>query len=163
MQLETQLGGGVLVSSYCCCCSTYRVADPFSSLGAFSSSSTGGPVIHPIADCEHPLLCLPGTGIASQERAISGSCQLNLAGVWKTTSFKTDTAITFPFQVIFKLFITFKSEPKNYIKEHYTRRHLPNRNLQSINLALFCVLLITLGVLLWKKISKISLYRCFQP
>jgi hypothetical protein len=28
------------VSSYCC--STYRVADPFSSLGAFSSSSIGG-------------------------------------------------------------------------------------------------------------------------
>jgi hypothetical protein len=33
---------GVLVSSYCC--SNYRVADPFSSLGAFSSSSIGGPV-----------------------------------------------------------------------------------------------------------------------
>jgi hypothetical protein len=45
---------GVLVSSYCCF--TYRVADPFSSLGTFSSSSIGGPVIHPIADCEHPLL-----------------------------------------------------------------------------------------------------------
>jgi hypothetical protein len=27
-------------------------------------------VIHPIADCEHPLLCLPGTGIASQEIAM---------------------------------------------------------------------------------------------
>jgi hypothetical protein len=26
-------------------------------LGTFSSSSIGGPVIHPIADCEHPLLC----------------------------------------------------------------------------------------------------------
>jgi hypothetical protein len=39
---------GVLVSSYCC--STYRVADPFSPLGTFSSSSIGGPVIHPIAD-----------------------------------------------------------------------------------------------------------------
>jgi hypothetical protein len=49
---------GVLVSSYCC--STYRVADPFSSSGTFSSSSIGGPVIHPIADCEHPLLCLLG-------------------------------------------------------------------------------------------------------
>jgi hypothetical protein len=48
--------GGLLVSSYCC--STYRVADPPSSLGTFSSSSIGGPVIHPIADCEHPLLCL---------------------------------------------------------------------------------------------------------
>jgi hypothetical protein len=38
-------------------------------------------VIHPIADCEHPLLCLLGTGIASQETAISGSFQQNLAGV----------------------------------------------------------------------------------
>ena len=38
MQLETR-ALGVLVSSYCC--STYRVADPFSSLGTFSSSSIG--------------------------------------------------------------------------------------------------------------------------
>jgi hypothetical protein len=53
MQLETQLWA-VLVSSYCC--STYRVADPFSSLGTFSSSLIGGPVFHPIDDCEHPLL-----------------------------------------------------------------------------------------------------------
>jgi hypothetical protein len=30
-------GGGVLISSYCC--STYRVVDPFSSLGTLSSSS----------------------------------------------------------------------------------------------------------------------------
>jgi hypothetical protein len=60
---------GVLVSSYCC--STYRVADPFSSLGTFSSFSIGGPVFHPIDDCEHQLLYLPGTGIASQETAIS--------------------------------------------------------------------------------------------
>jgi hypothetical protein len=35
MQLETQLWG-LLVSSYCCSC--YRAADPFSSLGTFSSS-----------------------------------------------------------------------------------------------------------------------------
>ena len=68
-----------MVSS--CCCSTYRIADPFSSLGTFSSSSIGGPVIHPIADCEHPLLCLQGSGIASQETAISGSFQQNLASV----------------------------------------------------------------------------------
>jgi hypothetical protein len=46
-------GGGVLLSSYCCF--TYRIADPFSSFGTFSSSSIGGTVIHPIADCEHPL------------------------------------------------------------------------------------------------------------
>jgi hypothetical protein len=70
---------GVLVSSYCC--STYSVADPFSSLGAFSSSSIGGRVTHPIADCEHPLLCLLGPGIVSQETAISRSFQQNLASV----------------------------------------------------------------------------------
>jgi hypothetical protein len=54
-------------------------------------------VIHPVADCEHPLLCLLGPSIVSQETAISGSFQQNLASVcngvsvWKlimmTTSF----------------------------------------------------------------------------
>jgi hypothetical protein len=78
MQLETR-ALGVLVSSYCC--STCRVADPFSSLGTFSSSFIRGPAFHPIAECEHPLLCLPGTGIVSQETAISGSFQRNLAGI----------------------------------------------------------------------------------
>jgi hypothetical protein len=58
MQLETQ-ALGVLVSSYCC--STYRVADPFNSLGTFSSSFIGGLVFQLIDDCEHPLLYLPGT------------------------------------------------------------------------------------------------------
>jgi hypothetical protein len=72
MQLETQLWG-VLVSSYCC--SSYKVTDPFSSLGTFSSSFIRGPVFHSIDDCEHPFLHLPGTGIALQETAISGSCQ----------------------------------------------------------------------------------------
>jgi hypothetical protein len=38
-------------------------------------------VIHPIADCEHPLLCFLGPGIVSQETAISGSFQQNLASV----------------------------------------------------------------------------------
>ena len=59
------MSSGVPFSSYCY--STYRVADPFSSLGAFSSFSIGGPVFHFIDDCEHPLLYLPGTGIASYE------------------------------------------------------------------------------------------------
>jgi hypothetical protein len=54
---------GLLVSSYCW--SFYRVADPFSSLGIFSSSFFRGPVFDPIDDCEHRLLYLPGTGIAS--------------------------------------------------------------------------------------------------
>jgi hypothetical protein len=80
MQLETQLwGGGVLVSSYHC--SSYRVADPFSSLGTFSRSLIRGPVFHPIDDCEHPLLYLSGIGKDSQERAISGSCQQNPSGI----------------------------------------------------------------------------------
>jgi hypothetical protein len=57
------------------------VADPFSSLGTFSSSSIGGPIIHPIADCEHPLLCLLGPSIVSQETVISGSFQQDLASV----------------------------------------------------------------------------------
>ena len=70
---------GVLVSSYCC--STYRIADPFSSLGTFSSSSIGGLVIHPIADCEHPLLCLLGPSLVSQGTAISPSLQQRLASV----------------------------------------------------------------------------------
>jgi hypothetical protein len=73
----------VLVSSYCC--STYRVAVPFSSLGTFSSSSIGGPVIHPIADCEHPLLCLLGPAIVSQKTAISET-QIPNAQVFKETS-----------------------------------------------------------------------------
>ena len=72
-------GEGILVSSYCCF--TYRVADSPNSLGTFSSSSIGGPVTHPIADCDHPLLCLLGPGIVSQETAISGSFQQNLASV----------------------------------------------------------------------------------
>jgi hypothetical protein len=38
-------------------------------------------VIHSIAECEHPLLCLLDPGIASQETAISGSFQQNLASV----------------------------------------------------------------------------------
>jgi hypothetical protein len=78
MQLEIQ-AQGVVVSSYCC--SHYRVEDPFSSLGTFSSSSIGVPVFHPIDDCEHPLLYLSDTGIASHETAISGTFQQNLAGI----------------------------------------------------------------------------------
>jgi hypothetical protein len=76
---DTDLGGGVLVSAYYC--SSYRVADPFSFLGTFSSSFIRGPVFQPIDDCEHPLLYLPGIGIDSQGRAMSGSCQQNLYGI----------------------------------------------------------------------------------
>ena len=72
MQLETQLWG-LLISSYCC--STYRVADSPSSLGTSSNSSIGGPVIHPIADCEHQLLCLLGPGIVSQEKGLPSNAR----------------------------------------------------------------------------------------
>jgi hypothetical protein len=41
MQLKTW-AQRVQVNSYCC--SSYRVTDPFSSMGTFSSSSIGGPV-----------------------------------------------------------------------------------------------------------------------
>ena len=75
---------GVLISSYCW--SSYRAANPFSSLGTFSSSFIGDPVLHPMDDCEHPLLYLSGTGRALKETAISGSCQqalvLHLPKVW---------------------------------------------------------------------------------
>jgi hypothetical protein len=84
MKLETQLWR-VLVSSDCC--SFYRVADPFSSWGTFSSSFIRVPVFHQINDCEHPLLYLPGTGIASQETAMSGSCQQNLGGICNSVCF----------------------------------------------------------------------------
>jgi hypothetical protein len=39
------------------------------------SSSNGDPVLRPMVDYEHPLLYLSGTGRASQETAISVSCQ----------------------------------------------------------------------------------------
>ena len=50
-------------------------------MGTFSSSFIGDPVLHPMDDCEHPLLYLPGTGRASQETALSGSCQQALVGI----------------------------------------------------------------------------------
>jgi hypothetical protein len=71
--------GWVLVSLYCC--SSYGAANPFSSLGTFSSSFIGDPVLCPMDGCEHPLLYLLGTGRASQETALSGSCQLALVGI----------------------------------------------------------------------------------
>ena len=38
-------------------------------------------MIHSIADCEYPLLCLPGPSIVSKETSISGSFQQNLPSV----------------------------------------------------------------------------------
>ena len=47
-------------------------------------------MFHPIDDCEHPLLCLPGTGLASQETAVTGSLQQNLAGVFNSVNLVAD-------------------------------------------------------------------------
>ena len=49
--------------------------------GYFSGSFIGDLVIHPVYDCEHILLYLPGTGRALQETAILGSCQQALIGI----------------------------------------------------------------------------------
>jgi hypothetical protein len=56
------------------CCSSYGASNPFSSLGPFSSSFIGDLVLHPMNDCEHLLLYLPGTDKGPQETAISGYC-----------------------------------------------------------------------------------------
>jgi hypothetical protein len=75
MQLETRAPGYWLV---------HNVVPPIGlqiPLAPFSSSLIGGPVINTIADCEHPLLCLLGPGIVSQETALSGSFQQNLASI----------------------------------------------------------------------------------
>jgi hypothetical protein len=71
---------GVLVSSYCC--SSYGAANPFSSVGTFCSSFIGDPVLLPMDGWEHPFLYLSDTGRASQETALSGSCQLALYSNW---------------------------------------------------------------------------------
>jgi hypothetical protein len=78
MQLETWALGG---AGYFILLFHLQSCRPLQLLGTFSSSSIGGPVFHTIDDCEHPLLYLSGTGKASQETALSGSFQQNLAGV----------------------------------------------------------------------------------
>jgi hypothetical protein len=57
------------------------VANPFSSFSPFSNSSIGDSVFSPMVGCEHPPLYLSGSGRASQETAISGSCQHALLGI----------------------------------------------------------------------------------
>ena len=81
---------GLLVSSYCC--SSYGAATPFSSLGPFSSSSTGDPALSPMDGCVHSHLHLSGTGRASQETTISGSC-LEIQPIY---SYQTQTLLWMP-------------------------------------------------------------------
>ena len=54
---------------------------PFQLLGTFYSSFIGDPVLCPMDGCEHPLLYFSGTGRASQDTAILGSCQQALVGI----------------------------------------------------------------------------------
>jgi hypothetical protein len=54
-------------------------------LSIFYSSSIGA--LCSIVYCEHPLLYLPGTRIASYETAITGSLQQNLAGIFNSVWF----------------------------------------------------------------------------
>jgi hypothetical protein len=97
MQLESRAPGYWLIHNVV---PPIGLWDPFSSLGIFSSSSIGGPVIHPIADCEHPLMCLLGPGVVSLETAISGSYQQNLASVCNGVSGKL-SLISFKVIVVF--------------------------------------------------------------
>jgi hypothetical protein len=57
------------------------VVNPLSSFSHFSNSSIGNPVLSSMISYKHPPLYLSGSGRASQERAISGSCQQALLGI----------------------------------------------------------------------------------
>ena len=56
-------------------------ANPLCSLGTFSSSIIGDPVLSTMDVCEHSLLYLSGTDRSSQETAISVSCPQALVGI----------------------------------------------------------------------------------
>jgi hypothetical protein len=53
----------------------------------FLAPSLGDPLLCPMDGCEHPLLYLSGTGRASQETAISGSCQQAFVGIHNSVWF----------------------------------------------------------------------------
>jgi hypothetical protein len=58
-----------------------RVANPIASFSPFSNSSIGDSMLSLVAGFEHLPLYLSGSGRASQEPAISGSCQHALLGI----------------------------------------------------------------------------------
>jgi hypothetical protein len=55
--------------------------------GYFSGTFIGDLVLHPMDDCEDPLLYLPGTGRALQETAISGSHRQSLVDICLISGF----------------------------------------------------------------------------
>jgi hypothetical protein len=70
---------GSLVGWYCC--SSYGVANPFSSFSPFSNSFIGDPMLSPMVVYENPPLYLSVSDRASQETALSDSCQHALLGI----------------------------------------------------------------------------------
>jgi hypothetical protein len=54
---------------------------PFQLLQSFPISSIGVPLLSPMVGCKHPHLYCSGSGIASQETTVSGSCQQALLGI----------------------------------------------------------------------------------
>jgi hypothetical protein len=72
-------GGGGLVGWYCC--SSYGVANPLSSFIFSPNSSIGVLVLSSMISCKHRHLYWSGSGRASQETAISGSCQQEILGI----------------------------------------------------------------------------------
>ena len=66
------------------CCSLHGAAKLLSYFSPFSNSSMGTPALSLMVGCEHPPLYLSGNGRASQETAISGSCQQALPGIHKS-------------------------------------------------------------------------------
>jgi hypothetical protein len=65
------------------CCSPHGAAKLLSSFSPFSNSSIGDPVLSPMVGYKHSPLYWAGTGRASQETAISGSCLQALPLYWE--------------------------------------------------------------------------------
>jgi hypothetical protein len=61
--------------------SSIGVTNCYRSFSLFSSSFIGESMLSPMVGCEHPPLYLSGSGRASQETSISGSCQQELFGI----------------------------------------------------------------------------------
>jgi hypothetical protein len=70
---------GGLIHWYCC--SSDGVVNTLSSFSPFSNSPVGDPMHSPMVGCDHAHLYLSGSYRASQETAVSDSCQHALLGI----------------------------------------------------------------------------------
>jgi len=68
-------------------CSSYGVANPFNSFSPFFNSSPGVHMLSLMVSCKHFNLYQQGSGRASQETSISGSCQQALLGINNSVEF----------------------------------------------------------------------------